>query len=48
MLAFIAVLAFITLLVVFSYYGRSNDDDYHNDPMLDPMNNPNIRVGHHD
>ncbi len=45
MLAFIAVLAFITLLVVFSYFGRSNDD-YHNDPMLDPMSNPNIRVGH--
>jgi hypothetical protein len=35
----IAFLAFVTLVYLFSLFGRSDD------PMLDPMNNPNIRVG---
>jgi hypothetical protein len=36
----LAFLAFVTLVYLFSLFGRSGDD-----PMLDPMNNPNIRVG---
>ncbi len=48
MFAFIGLLAFLTLIVVFHYLGRSGDsDDFHGDPMLDPMNNPNIRIGIH-
>ena len=41
MLAVIVALAFLTLVFVFSYLGRGGADD----PMLDPMNNPNIRIG---
>ena len=41
MLAVILALAFLTLVFVFNYLGRGGADD----PMLDPMNNPNIRVG---
>lgn len=48
MVALIALLAFVSLMVIFHYLGRSGDeDDYHGDPMLDPMNNPNIRIGNH-
>ena len=36
----VAFIAFVTLVYLFSLFGRSGDD-----PMLDPMNNPNIRVG---
>jgi len=35
-----AGLAFFLLVVVFNHLGRGGNDD----PMLDPMNNPNIRV----
>ena len=45
-LGFMIFLAIVTLLVIFHHYGRSGDDDYVGDPMLDPMNNPNIHVGH--
>jgi len=45
-LGFMIFLAILSLLVIFHHYGRSGDDDYAGDPMLDPMNNPNIRVGH--
>lgn len=38
----IAFFVFVTLVALFSFFGRSGD---YNDPMLDPMNNPNIRVG---
>jgi hypothetical protein len=38
----IAFLGFVTLVYLFSLFGRSEG---YNDPMLDPMNNPNIRVG---
>ena len=41
MLAVILALAFLTLIFVFNYLGRGGAED----PMLDPMNNPNIRVG---
>ena len=48
MLAFIIFFAFVTIIVLFHYFGRSGDeDDFHGDPMLDPMNNPNIRIGIH-
>ena len=40
MLAVVIAIAFLTLVMVFNYLGRSGRDD----PMLDPMNNPNIRV----
>lgn len=43
-LGFMIFLAIVTLLVIFHHYGRSGDD-YVGDPMLDPMNNPNIHVG---
>ena len=46
MIAFLVVFGLVTLLVIFHYFGRSGgDDDYQGDPMLDPMNNPNIRIG---
>ena len=45
-LGFMIFLAILSLLVIFHHYGRSGDDDYVGDPMLDPMNNPNIHVGH--
>lgn len=41
MLAVIIALAFLTLVFVFNYLGRGGADD----PMLDPRNNPNIRMG---
>ena len=41
MLAVIIALAFLTLVFVFNYLGRAGADD----PMLDPRNNPNIRMG---
>ena len=40
MLAVVITIAFLTLIMIFNYLGRSGRDD----PMLDPMNNPNIRV----
>jgi len=40
MLAMLVVLGLGTLIMVFSYLGRGGADD----PLLDPMNNPNIRV----
>lgn len=40
MLILTCILALATLIAVFSYLGRGDYDD----PMLDPMNNPNIRV----
>jgi len=40
MLALIISVAFLTLVMVFNYLGRNGRDD----PMLDPMNNPNIRI----
>ena len=42
MTAVLAVLAFLTFIVVMSYLGRRGD---YSDPMLEPMNNPNIHVG---
>jgi len=41
MLAMLVVLGLFTLIMIFSYLGRGGADD----PLLDPMNNPNIRVG---
>jgi len=41
MIGVLAVLATITLVVIFIQYGRSQAD---NDPFLDPMSNPNIRI----
>ena len=46
MIAFLVVFGLVTLLVIFHYFGRSGgEEDYRGDPMLDPMNNPNIRIG---
>merc|ERR1719400_950929 len=36
----LAALALFTLVALFSYLARGGSDD----PLLDPMNNPNIRV----
>ena len=47
MIAFLIIFGLVTLLVIFHYFGRSGEDDYQGDPMLDPMNNPNIRIGIH-
>lgn len=44
MTAILVLAAIVTLIVVFSHFGRS-EDEYNDDPMLDPLNNPNIRVG---
>jgi len=41
MIGFLILLGLATLVAVFSYFGRGGADD----PLLDPMNNPNIRVG---
>ena len=41
MLAVVITIAFLTIIMIFNYLGRSGRDD----PLLDPMNNPNIRVG---
>jgi len=41
MLILTIVIALLTLAAIFSYLGRGSYDD----PMLDPLNNPNIRVG---
>ena len=43
MLAVVITIAFLTLIMIFNYLGRSGRDE--DDPLLDPMNNPNIRVG---
>ena len=40
MLAVVIAIGFLTLVMVFNYLGRNGRED----PMLDPMNNPNIRV----
>jgi flagellar basal body-associated protein FliL len=40
MLILLVVLGLGTLVMIFSYLGRGGADD----PLLDPMNNPNIRV----
>jgi len=37
----LAALALFTLVALFSYLAGGGSDD----PLLDPMNNPNIRVG---
>ena len=37
----IGIIGFLTLIVIFSRLGRDAADD---DPLLDPMANPNIRV----
>jgi len=48
MISFITFVAFVTIIAIFHYFGRSgNEEDFHGDPMLDPMNNPNIRIGIH-
>lgn len=41
MVLIISIIAFITLVIIFSQLGRHATDD---DPFLDPMNNPNIKV----
>jgi len=41
MILLVIVLGLATLVMVFNYLGRGGKDD----PLLDPMNNPNIRVG---
>ena len=38
----VALIAFLTLILVFNKLGRASADS---DPFLDPMANPNIRVG---
>ena len=44
-IALLVFLGFITLMIVLSHLGRNGyDGDYISDPMLDPMNNPNIHV----
>ena len=40
MVAMLVILGLGTLIMVFSYLGRGGADD----PLLNPMNNPNIRV----
>jgi len=40
MIAVLVVLGFATMIMIFSYFGRNGADD----PFLDPMNNPNIRI----
>jgi len=46
MIGVMVLVGFFTLIAIFHYFGRSGDEnDFHGDPMLDPMNNPNIRVG---
>ena len=40
MLVVLVILGLGTLVMIFSYLGRGGADD----PLLDPMNNPNIRV----
>ena len=40
MLILLVILGLGTLVMIFSYLGRGGADD----PLLDPMNNPNIRV----
>ena len=48
MIGILVLFGFVTLLAIFHYFGRSGDEnDFHGDPMLDPMSNPNIRVGDH-
>ena len=42
-LLLLAGLALITLIILFARFGRSGSDD--DDPFLDPIGNPNIRVG---
>jgi len=41
-LAVVGVIGFLTVIVIFSRMSRGVSDD---DPMLDMMANPNIRVG---
>ncbi|KAK7104767.1 zinc finger protein-like 1 [Littorina saxatilis] len=41
MVLIIGIVTFITLVIIFSQLGRNAADD---DPFLDPMNNPNIKV----
>ncbi len=38
----IGIIAFLTILMILSRLGRKATED---DPFLDPMANPNIRVG---
>ena len=46
MIGILVLFGFVTLLAIFHYFGRSGDEnDFHGDPMLDPMNNPNIIEG---
>ena len=40
MLGLLITGAFLTLVMVFTYLGRNGRDD----PLLDPRNNPNIRI----
>lgn len=42
MIALLLFLVFVTFLVIMSYWSRGAD---YSDPMLEPMNNPNIHVG---
>jgi len=41
MVGLLLLLGLLSLVAVFSYLSRGGVDD----PLLDPMNNPNIRVG---
>ncbi|XP_068243491.1 zinc finger protein-like 1 [Palaemon carinicauda] len=41
MIVLLVLLGIITILVVLSYFARGASDD---DPLLDPFNNPNIRI----
>ncbi|KAK7024358.1 Zinc finger protein-like 1 [Halocaridina rubra] len=41
MIVILVVLGVITIIVVLSYFGHGASDD---DPLLDPFNNPNIRI----
>ncbi len=45
MFVVIGVLALITFLAVLSYLAGDRGEGGFVDPMLEPMNNPNIRVG---
>lgn len=44
-IAFVVFVGFVSLMFILSHLGRNGyDSDYISDPMLDPMNNPNIHV----
>ena len=43
-IAFVVFFGFVMLMIILSHHGRGDYEDGDYDPMLDPMNNPNIRI----